>query len=86
VLKNLRPNQMENIIKLAEAIEIKHPRQIRIFGVSNLDSSADSPDLKELEAALEAIPQLARMEMLALIWIARDDYRTDAFEEALVRA
>ena len=26
------------------------------------------------------------MEMLALIWIARGDYRTDAFEEALAYA
>jgi hypothetical protein len=39
-----------------------------------------------MEAALEAIPQPARMEMLALIWIARGDYRTDSFEEALAYA
>ena len=86
MLINLRPNEIENIIKLAEAIETKHPRQRRSFGVSKLESPDDPPDLKELEAALEAISQPARMEMLALIWVARGDYRLDAFEEALAYA
>ena len=82
VLKHLRHDEIETIIKRAEAIETKHPpkRQLRF---SNLESPVDPPDLKELEAALGAIPQPARMEMLALIWIARGDYQPDAFEDAL---
>ena len=86
MLKNLRRNQIENIIKLAEAIETKHPRQRRQYGGPSLDRPADPPDLKELEAALEAIAQPARMEMLALVWVDRGDYRPDAFEEALAYA
>ena len=82
MLTNLRPDEIENIIKLAEAIETKHPRQRRNFGVSKLESPDDPPDLKELKAALEAISPPARMEMLALIWVARGDYRLDAFEES----
>ena len=75
MLKNLRLSEIETIIKQAEAIETKHPpkRQLRF---SDLESPVDPQDLKGLEAALEAIPQPARMEMLALIWIARGDYRT----------
>lgn len=83
MLKNLRLNEIENIIKLAEAIETKHPRQRRSFGFSKSDNPVDPPDLKELTGALEAISQPARMEMLALIWIARGDYQPEAFEEAL---
>jgi len=79
VLKNLRLEEIETIIERAEAIEAKHPRRRGGFGFSHLESPVDPPDLKELETALEAIPQPARMEMLALIWIARGDYRTGAF-------
>ena len=86
MLKNLRPDQIENIIKLAEAIESKHPRQKRQFGVVKPENPADTPDLQELEAALKAISPPARMEMLALVWIARGDYRPEAFEEALAYA
>ena len=86
VLKNLRFEEIETIIKRAEAIEATHPRRRGGFGFSHLESPVDPPDLKELETALEAIPQPARMEMLALIWIARGDYRTGAFEEALAYA
>jgi hypothetical protein len=86
VLKNLQLNEIETIIKLADAIETKHPRTRGSFGFSHHASPVDSPDLKELEAGLEALPHPARMEMLALIWIARGDYRADAFEEALAYA
>ena len=86
VLKNLRFEEIETIIERAEAIEAKQPRRRGGFGFSHLESPVDPPDLKELETALEAIPQPARMEMLALIWIARGDYRTGAFEEALAYA
>ena len=83
----MRTTDIETIIKLAEAIETKHPRRSS-FGSLILRKAPVDPaaDLKELEAALEAIPQPARMEMLALIWIARGDYRADAFDEALAYA
>ena len=81
MLKILRLSEIETIIKQAEAIETNYPPKRQLW-FSNVESPVDPPDLKVLEAALEAIPQPARMEMLALIWIARGDYRADAFEEA----
>lgn len=83
----MRTTDIETIIKLSEAIETKHPPK-KPLRFTNLAESAGvlAADLKDLEAALEAIPQPARMEMLALIWIARGDYRADAFDEALAYA
>jgi hypothetical protein len=86
VLKNLRLDEIDKIIELAQAIEAKHPRRKGSLGLSSSESMVDPADLKELEAALEAIPPPARMEMLALVWIARGDYPIEAFEEALAYA
>ena len=67
----------------------KHPRIPVGRGLRPHDPEAlerSQPDLQELIAALEAIAPLARMEMLALIWVGRGDYKFQQFDEALAYA
>ena len=87
MLKYLKPDQdLAQVIKIAGALEAKHPRIPVGRGLRPHDPEPrerSQPDLQELIAALEAITRLARMEMLALIWVGRGDYKLEQFEEAL---
>lgn len=54
--------------------------------VAILEDTADNPTRQELEAALEALDETQRVELLALMWLGRGDYARSEWREALAQA
>lgn len=61
-----------------------NPSDDRAIGV--LEDTPDNPIAQELAAALEALNEDERAELLALTWIGRGDYTADEWGEALAAA
>ena len=54
--------------------------------VAILEGTRDNPTKQELTAALDALDDDQRVELLALTWLGRGDFARGEWREALVRA
>jgi hypothetical protein len=54
--------------------------------VAILEATDDNPTGQELAAALDALDDEQRIEVLALMWIGRGDFSRDEWREALAQA
>ena len=54
--------------------------------VSILEDTGDNPTEQELAAALDALDDDQRVELLALMWLGRGDFERSEWREALARA
>jgi hypothetical protein len=54
--------------------------------VAILEASADNPTGQELAAALDALDDDQRIEILALMWLGRGDFDRSSWRDALVQA
>lgn len=54
--------------------------------VAILEDTADNPTREELEAALQALDNAQRIEILALMWLGRGDYDAAEWADALNQA
>jgi hypothetical protein len=54
--------------------------------VAILEGTGDNPTEQELTAALDALDDDQRVELLALTWLGRGDFSRGEWREALVRA
>ena len=52
-------------------------------GIAVLEDYADDPTEEELRAALSALNEDEREDLLALTWLGRGDYTSDQWDEAL---
>lgn len=54
--------------------------------VAILEDTGDNPTEQELTAALDALDDEQRVELLALMWLGRGDFERGEWREALARA
>ena len=54
--------------------------------VSILEDTPDNPTRQELAAALEALDETQRIELLAMVWIGRGDFDASEWSEAVAQA